>query len=884
MVMRSISHVTGMVVFCASLGLIVDGDAAEALSLKIVVPPNTHPRVLYGVEQLRALIARHRGRAEIVTRQETALQPNTIVVGTAADGPLFKRALTAAAQAPEGSSLVCRPNASVLIAGVDESGVLYGCLELAERIEALAGRLPSELSFSDAPKLRLRGPCIGLQRPEIIYDRVMYDYRYLPKTFPWFYDKKLWTRYLDLLARHRFNTLYLWNGHPFTSILRLPKYPEAQEVDTPQLGANIELFNWLCTEADRRGIWVVQFFYNIHVSHTFARHHKIGICHSKPTPLVSEYTSYCISEFIKSYPHVGLMMCLGENLNDRYDAEWLSDVIIPAVKAGLKPGQPLPPIIVRAHSTPIFDVLEKGAPLYDNIYTMGKYTSETLTSDQVGGGPGHGYWENRRKLAEKFLLIINVHCVCNLEPFRWGSPAFVRRAIDSCLKTGIKGLHLYPLRYWDWPNTADRAEPRLLQPDRDWLWFATWARYAWNPYRNEEAENAFWTRELAGRFGSTEAGRRILAAYEHSGEVMPHIVRAFADQAWNVEAHTLGQTMQQFFNSPRWFAPPGESVSTYAAREASGLPHEGETPPAAGEAIVQEAQAAVREAEAAAQFVTASKDEFSRLLSDFRAIRLIARFYAHRSAAAVAGLLFLRKRDLAQLESCESLLTKSVEDYRELASLTATTHTDCVSRHDSGRRIPYPAPKYLVWSDVLPELEKELDVLRSNAAFIRQHKSMWTEAPPYPPVAIAAKSKGQSTYRVTIGAKMYTDRDYVIESVPNEVIGLTSIRFPNSMAKRNPCPISFAAEEPVKVFVAFGKRQWSWAEPPKGWTLYAPGAFKMHLRTCDIYFRDFPTGESTIQFEKGTFVILGFTKIDVKLRPEASRFLDQKLFTERLAE
>src|ERR1019366_7195342 len=117
-------------------------------------------------------------------------------------------------------------------------------------------------------------------------------------------DKAAWTKVLDTLAEERINTLYLWNGHPFTSLLKLPKYPEAQELPTAQLDQNIEMFRWLTAEADKRGIWVLQGFYNIHLSHTFAKAHGVPFHLSAPTPLSSEYTRYCISEFIRQYPNV----------------------------------------------------------------------------------------------------------------------------------------------------------------------------------------------------------------------------------------------------------------------------------------------------------------------------------------------------------------------------------------------------------------------------------------------------------------------------------------------------------------------------------------------------------------------------------------------------
>ena len=37
----------------------------------------------------------------------------------------------------------------------------------------------------------------------------------------WFYDKEQWIKYLDMLVENRMNSLYLWNGHPFASLVKL---------------------------------------------------------------------------------------------------------------------------------------------------------------------------------------------------------------------------------------------------------------------------------------------------------------------------------------------------------------------------------------------------------------------------------------------------------------------------------------------------------------------------------------------------------------------------------------------------------------------------------------------------------------------------------------
>ena len=90
---------------------------------------------------------------------------------------------------------------------------------LAERIRA-AGKLPEHFGFEDEPTMTLRGVCVGMQKTYILPGRKIYEYPYTPELFPWFYDKELWREYLDFLVENRMNTLYLWNGHPFASLVQ----------------------------------------------------------------------------------------------------------------------------------------------------------------------------------------------------------------------------------------------------------------------------------------------------------------------------------------------------------------------------------------------------------------------------------------------------------------------------------------------------------------------------------------------------------------------------------------------------------------------------------------------------------------------------------------
>jgi len=191
----------------------------------------------------------------------------------------------------------------------------------------------------------LRGTAIGIQKPYYLPGRTVYEYPYTPETFPWLYDKKHWIEYLDMLVANRMNSLYLWNGHPFASLVKLKDYPFAVEVDDETFRKNQEIFSFLTHEADKRGIFVIQMFYNILVSKPFAEHYGITTQdRNRPiTPLVSDYTRKSIAAFIENYPNVGLLVCLGEAM-DTYedDVKWFTETIIPGVKDGLKAlGRPM---------------------------------------------------------------------------------------------------------------------------------------------------------------------------------------------------------------------------------------------------------------------------------------------------------------------------------------------------------------------------------------------------------------------------------------------------------------------------------------------------------------------------------------------------------------
>ncbi|UCG59328.1 MAG: hypothetical protein JSU70_07415 [Phycisphaerales bacterium] len=710
--------------------LILRVSIVTAGSLSVWVVDEASPRVEFGLNRLTEALKSAKIKYTVVRRQAIVPEHPLIAIGSLGDGsalvPLIPSEVRAGSlPGREGFLLMTCDREVTLVAGGDDSGTLYGCLELAARIRAL-GAIPKDLKILDEPVFRLRGPCIGMQKTYELPDRGQYNYPYTPELFPFFYDEQQWLEFLDLLLENRMNTLYLWNGHPFSSLVRLPDYPEAVEVPEEVFRRNQQVFRFLTTEADKRGIWVIQMFYNIHFPKTLAQKYGVGTHHAEPTELNSDYTRKSISAFVESYPNVGLLVCLGEALsgddNKRY---WLTEVIIPGVQDGMRALglKREPPIIVRQHTMDgsAREIIGAGLQKYQNLYTMMKYNGEALTTCQPRG-PWAQIHRDLSSITSQHIS--NVHILANLEPFRYGATRFIQKCAKAAQTIHhANGVHLYPLAYWAWPDSPDKAEMKQFQ--RDWIWFAAWARYAWDPDRKVEAEDTYWISRLTEFYGSKAAAMHILEAYNHAGLCAPMLLRRFGITNGNRQTLSLGMTLDQLVD-PRKYrlwprlvdsdGPVGERLDTYVERQWKGQEHEGETPLDVIREVLRHSRRAVKEINLAQDHVSKSREEFLRLRNDMLCIRAMSEHYAAKAQAAMSVLRYRFSQDVKDLQKAFDFLTESVEQYRVLAHLTKDSYSYANSLQTGARKIPFGGSggAFKHWTECLPAYERELSDFRRD--------------------------------------------------------------------------------------------------------------------------------------------------------------------------
>lgn len=792
----------------------------------------------------------------------------------------------------EGFYLGACPGNLLIVSGGNDSGVLYGCQELARRVRD-AGQLPEAIAFGDQPHFAIRGPAIGLQKTTVEPPRLTYEYPITPDRFPWFYDRELWIDFLDMLLEQRCNIIYIWSGHPFSSLVKLDDYPEALEVTEEEFALNVETFRWLTEEADRRGIWIVLKFYNIHIPLPFAEKHGLSLRQQKPLPITSNYYRKSIAKFVQSFPNVGLMVCLGESLQGQiYGVEWFKETILPGVMDGLQglDAKEMPPIILRSHAIDPEPVIEAAMPIYPNLYTEAKYNGESLTT-----WTPRGKWQqlHQRLGSLQSVHIINVHILANLEPFRFGAPSFIQKSMQAAkYRLKANGIHLYPLFFWDWPHAPDRTHPRLRQIDRDWIWFAAWFRYAWNPNRDPDAEKQYWAQTLAARFGSLQAGELILEAYEESGECAPKLLRRIGITEGNRQTMSLGMTMSQLTNPDRhmpwadlWesHAPQGERLEEYVIREVRNESHVGETPLDMIEEVERHAERAVQATERARPFVTANIEEFERLAADMEAVRLMVYVFTHKVRAAISILTYkhiVKKQyfnHLLYLETAMQELELSLEHYKRLVAITESSYLYANSMQTPQRKVPFPdGMQYRHWTACLPLYEAELQHFRTHVnelksgitpqALLRKEE----EIVPYREVPFTLHSKHAHKFRVDKGTEVFSDGDIHIVSCAEELKGLTGIRFSQMEASQNGMTIDLELEQPAQVLIGyFNSQDKQWLQAPsleenthaddmggyapilrRGLRLYVYPSVNVHA------FR-FAAGRHTLDFGKGAYLILG---------------------------
>ena len=697
-----------------------------------------------GVEKIIAALKDKGVSSEEVKRLEDAKGKMLIVAGLASDQELFGEPLQRVCRSvPPGAEALAiqrltykgRPVAA--LAGSDDRGLMYAALDVADRIrwsKDAASPLSEVHDTVEKPGVRTRRVTL------YTFQRAYWESR--------FYDEAYWQRYLDTLARNRFNLLQVTFGYETGGFLA-PCYPYFFDVpgfpDVKMAGMtgemqqrNVDALNRLIAMAHARGIDIVIGIWD----HIYRNGSQAGgvpeyLAGSPATEamrvsgVTSEnlipYNQAALKEFLQRFPTInGIQFRLHDESGLRAAEQgpfWKA--MFETVKE-TAPGLPLDFRAKGLTSVEIQSALDTGVKFYIDtkmwMEQMGLPFHPTHINPHDQSNRRHSY-ADLLVYPKKYEMDWELWTGGTSRILLWGDPEYARRLVGA--------THLYDGHSFgvDEPLTTKmQAQPHDLKPfdlltpsaryydyefERYWHFFQVFGRIGYNV----DAPEDIWDREFAMRFGE-DAGPVLEEAMHRASWILPRIVAS--SYPYSGFPMTVGWAEKQSLGELPEFAKATLSdVQLFENfdEEAQLLIEDGETakvrPQETSRWFAQTADdvsALVTQAEK--KIGTLRSKEFDSHVIDLKILVSLARYHSQRIPAAVSYCLFNRTKDVRALDNAIAYERKAIAAWQQIVDVAGDAYARDLTM---GRRVQKLCGH---WRDELAQLQsglEKMETLRKEA-------------------------------------------------------------------------------------------------------------------------------------------------------------------------
>jgi len=697
-----------------------------------------------GVEKIIAALKDKGVSAEEVKTLEDAKGKMLIVAGLASDQELFGEPLQKVCRSvPPGAEALAiqrltykgRPVAALV--GSDDRGLMYAALDVADRIRwSKDAALPLSEVHDTVEKPGVRTRRVTLYT----FQRAYWESR--------FYDEAYWQRYLDTLARNRFNLLQVTFGYETGGFLA-PCYPYFFDVsgfpDVKMAGMtgemqqrNVDALNRLIAMAHAHGIDIVIGIWD----HIYRNGSQAGgvpeyLAGSPATEAVrvngvtSEnlipYNQAALKEFLQRFPTInGIQFRLHDESGLRAAEQgpfWKA--MFETVKE-TAPGMPLDFRAKGLTSGEIQSALDTGVNFYIDtkmwMEQMGLPFHPTHINPHDQSNRRHSY-ADLLVYPKKYEMDWELWTGGTSRILLWGDPEYARRLVGA--------THLYDGHSFgvDEPLTTKmQAQPHDLKPfdllkptaryydyefERYWHFFQVFGRISYNVDVPED----IWDREFAMRFGE-DAGPVLEEAMHRASWILPRIVAS--SYPYSGFPMTVGWAEKQSLGElPEFAKATFSDVQLFENfdEEAQLLIEDGETakvrPQETSRWFAQTAdEVSVLIAAAEKKIGHRRNKEFDSHVIDLRIVVGLARYHSQRIPAAVSYCLFNRTKDVRALDNAIAYESKAIAAWQQIVDVAGDTYARDLTM---GRRVQKLCGH---WRDELAELQSglgKMETLRKEA-------------------------------------------------------------------------------------------------------------------------------------------------------------------------
>lgn len=455
----------------------------------------------------------------------------------------------------ESFRIISQPH-QITVEGGDDIGLIYGCQSIAEDL-ANGIALAKISNRKESPRLAFRG---------IKYDLPWDTYRHsyaLDQHQETCSDINYWKAFLDMMVENRFNTLTLWNLHPYTFIIRPKNFPEASPWNEEQMAKWKHLFSSIFRMAKERGIDTYIVPFNIFVSPEFAQAHTVAMdnlqhdffVRGDTSEIIKRYTRECVTQLLQEYPDLtGMGLTLGEGMGGmtpQQREDWMKETIIAGMKMAGRQSKlihripfssttgSLGPTSIETEKITRAGIEKEAAmefidgPVWADLKFNWSHAHSATKLVKVHGGKLYGaYFEPVPTDYKIIWTARNEDFFC----LRWGVPGFVRAHINENAKAYVGGYLIGSETYIPAKDYFTKGEEQVNWKyafERQWLFYKTWGRLLYDPGTSDDLFKA----EFVRRYGKNAAP--LFEAGSLAGKTPLRLASSF-DFTWDFSLYSEG--------------------------------------------------------------------------------------------------------------------------------------------------------------------------------------------------------------------------------------------------------------------------------------------------------------------------------------------------------
>lgn len=447
-----------------------------------------------------------------------------------------------------------RENGQLVLSSESSRGVLYGVLDIATQLKkGIDWHTIEEKSIT-----------------------AHYPFRAIKFNLPWFSyrsgenlslhyetcrDLNFWESFLDMMVENKFNTLTLWNLHPYMFMVQSDAFPKASPFTKTEMEEWRTFWKSLFKMAKARGIDPYIFNWNIFVSEEFGEEYNIAK-YSKDSgfygdgetnELIEQYTKEMVTKTINQYEDLaGIGITLGERMGGMTSEErrdWIDRTLIQGIKeadrivklfyrAPLSAGKSSEGTTSVSTEKLTREAIEN-IGLEDDVLLGFKFNwSHAHSSPRVsivhGGILTDTYWKPAPKNYKGIWTMRNE----DFFALRWAQPDFIRDFIQYNSQDYIGGCIIGSETYIPAKDYITKKEFRTWDYafERQWLFYKVWG----NLLYNKATPDTYFAEALAEKF-DLEDTSELISAWKMASRNANRFASFFRG-TWDATLYTEGMT------------------------------------------------------------------------------------------------------------------------------------------------------------------------------------------------------------------------------------------------------------------------------------------------------------------------------------------------------